>query len=173
MAIRVFAALAALCCCMGQTFAIETRTGIAGQPRPTASVDELGWLAGSWSGEGISGPAHEVYSLPAGGAMAGHFVQQNAAGIWFYELITVRADGKSIIYCLRHFNADLTAWEEKNEVRCFPLIARELDTWYFDGLTIQREGDDGMNAAVRVQGESGIQEYVFRYQRSAQGQASR
>ena len=152
--------------CMSHALATETRTAVDDQPRPVAEVGELSWLAGSWSGEGIAGPAREVYSPPTVGVIVGHFIQQRKEDIWFYELIAIRPDDTSITYCLRHFNADLTAWEEKNEVRCFPLIARERDAWYFDGLTVRREGDDAMVVAVRVSTGENTKEYVFRYNRS-------
>lgn len=161
------ALMVALCCYIGPIAAIETRTALPGQARPIASVHDLGWLAGRWSGEGITGPAHEVYSAPAGGAIVGHFRQQRGDGIWFYELMVVRPDAESITYCLRHFNPDLTAWEEKNDVRCFPLIDREADTWYFDGLTIRREDQDNMVAAVRIASGSEVRDAVFRYRRES------
>lgn len=167
MWIRAFLVATGLCGCLNQALANETRTAVSGQPRPAAKVSELSWLAGAWEGEGISGPAHEVYSPPAGGVIVGHFVQQRGEDVWFYELMTVRPDGESISYCLRHFNADLTAWEEKNQVQCFPLIARESDAWFFDGLTVRRKGDDEMVVAVRVKTRAEPQEYVFNYRRSA------
>lgn len=154
------------CACVSHALANETRTAVIGQPRPAAEVSELSWLAGSWSGQGIAGPAREIYSPPTGGVIVGHFIQQREKDVWFYELIAIRPEGTSITYCLRHFNADLTAWEEKNEVRCFPLIAREGDAWYFDGLTVRRESDDAMVVAVRVAAGASEKEYVFRYRRS-------
>lgn len=163
---RAFLAAILFSSCVSHALAAETRTAVSGQPRPAADVRELSWLAGTWIGDGISGPAREVYSSPMAGVIVGHFIQQRGDGIWFYELITIRADGDSIAYCLRHFNADLTAWEEKNEVRCFPLIAREHDRWYFDALTLRRVGEDEMVAAVRVEQGSGAAEYVFRYRKA-------
>jgi hypothetical protein len=165
---KAFLAAAVLCGCMNQALGDETRTAVSGEPRPVADIAELSWLAGAWSGVGISGPAREVYSPPTGGVIVGHFVQQRDEGVWFSELMAIRPDGTSITYCLRHFNADLTAWEEKNEVQCFPLIARERDTWYFDGLTVRRKGDDELVTAVRVVTESDTKEYMFQYRRSAE-----
>jgi hypothetical protein len=138
---------------------------VPGEPRPAASLSELDWLAGAWTGEGLGGPAEEVYSPPAGGAIVGHFRQQRGEGVWFYELMVVQPDGDSLKYCLRHFNADLTAWEDKHEVQCFALIGRDTNVWYFDGLTIRREGEDGMVSAVRVKSAAESKEYVFRYRR--------
>jgi hypothetical protein len=142
----------------------ETRTATPDAPAPEVSVNELPWLVGSWAGEGISGPAREVYSPPMGGSIAGHFIQLRGEEVWFYEIVQIRPQSESLAYCLKHFNADLTGWEEKNDVPCFPLVAREDDTLYFDGLTLRRDGPDHPVSAVRVQHNDGTtQEYVFRY----------
>lgn len=168
MSRQAFLLAVVMCGGVGQAHANETRTVVSGQARPAAHVSDLNWLAGVWDGKGTSGPAREVYSAPMGGAIAGHFIQQRNDGIGFYELIAIRPDGDSITYCLRHFNADLTAWEEKNEVQCFPLIAREPDAWFFDGLTVRRKGRDEMLVAVRVEtGGTDVKEYVFQYRRIA------
>jgi hypothetical protein len=87
--------------------------------------------------------------------------------VWFYEILSIAEVGGSLEYRLKHFNADLTGWEEKAEVRRFPLVAIENDAWYFDGLTIRRDGPDGMVGAVKVETKDGSRkEYVFRYKRT-------
>lgn len=144
----------------------ETRVAVPGAAPPAARVADLAWLAGAWEGEGLSGPAREVYSPPMGGQIVGHFAQSRGDGIWFYEIMTVAEAGGSIEYRLKHFNADLTGWEERSEVKRFPLVAVEGDAWYFDGLTIRRDGPDGMVAAVRIGSSDGAgREAVFRYRR--------
>lgn len=145
----------------------ETRRAAAGASSPPARIADLAWLAGSWEGEGITGPAREVYSAPVGGQMTGHFIQTRGDGIWFFEIMSIAEANGSLEYRLRHFNADLTGWEERNEVRRFPLVAAEGDAWYFDGLTIRRHGADGMIGAVRIDNEDGTsREAVFRYRRA-------
>ena len=144
----------------------QTRSAIPGQASPPAALGDLAWIAGQWVGEGISGPAREVYSPPMGGAIAGHFVQAKGDGIMFYEIITIAQVGPTITYRLKHFNPDLTGWEEKKEVREFRFVAREGDSWYFDGLTIRRVGPDAMHAIVNVGQEDGrAEELSFRYRR--------
>ena len=150
-----------------QQAAGETHTAPPNHLPPPAKIEDLAWIAGEWVGPGISGEAREIYSTPTGGAIAGHFVQMSANGIAFYELITIVPEGGSLAYRLKHFNADLTGWEEKNEVRSFALVAREGDAWYFDGLTVRRDGADGMIGAVKVRMKDGTErEFVIRYRRA-------
>lgn len=144
----------------------ETRSAVEGQPSPPARLADLAWLAGTWEGQGITGPAREIYGNPMGGQIAGHFTQTRGDGIWFYEIMTIVQVGDSLEYRLRHFNDDLTGWEERNEVRRFRLVAVDRDAWYFDDLTIRRDGPDGMVGAVRVRNRDGTSnEVVFRYRR--------
>lgn len=157
--------LAALIAFASSSDAGETRRGQPDVARPAASITELDWLAGAWIGDGIAGSAREVYSPPIADAIVGHFVQQRGEDIWFYELVLIRKDGDSLTYCLKHFNSDLTGWEEKNAVQCFPLVARDEHAFYFDGLTIRRDGTNRMVSTVRVETDAGQKELVFRYRR--------
>lgn len=143
-----------------------TRSARPGMPSPRASISDLKWLEGTWEGKGIAGAdAVEVYSTAKGGQMVGHFRQLNPDGtIFFYELMTITEKDGTLHYRLKHFNADLTGWEEKEVVRDFPLVAVDKDTWYFDDLTLKRDGENGMIAGVRVQKKDGAtMELSFHY----------
>lgn len=134
---------------------------------PAATLADLSWLQGNWEGEGIEGaPALEAYAPAAGGQMVGHFRQLNKDGsVMFYELITIVEEGGSLTYRLKHFNADLTGWEEKDKVVSFPLTDRKGDRLDFSGLVYERTGKDSMTASVKVT-EGGSQEtLVFRFRR--------
>jgi hypothetical protein len=145
----------------------ETRTAAPNAVSPAAQLTDLEWLVGEWVGEGLGGQAIEAWSSPAGGQMAGHFRQARADGsIWFYELMTVAQTGASLELRLKHFNADLTGWEDKAHVVSFRLIGVESEAWYFDGLTIRRDGPERMIVAVRIANQDSTErETVFRYRR--------
>ena len=144
----------------------ETRALKPGAASPPARLEDLAWLQGQWEGPGISGPATEVYSAPGGGQIVGHFRQLRDGRVWFFEITAIAQVGASLEYRLKHFNEDLTGWEEKDRVLKFPLVAVERDAWYFDGLTIRRDGTDGMIGAVRIANKDGTsREAVFRYRR--------
>lgn len=143
-------------------------SGISFAAGPTVSLADLSWLSGAWEGEGIEGaPALEAYAPAAGGQMVGHFRQLNKDGsVMFYEIITIVQDGSSLAYRLKHFNADLTGWEEKDKVVVFPLTAASQQRWDFSGLVYERTGPDAMTASVVVHGDNGKEEtLVFRFRR--------
>ncbi len=151
----------------------ETRVGEKGFESPAASIDSLGWLVGQWTGEGIQGaPAMESWLPPVGGTMVGTFVQTTGSdpedsAIMFTEHLYIMPDGKgSLVLKLKHFNADLTSWEERDDMVTFRLLALEDCAAYFNGLTLRcderEDGTDGLVAAVRMQSGG---ELFFRFAR--------
>lgn len=146
--------------------AAETRQAQPGMAPPSASISDLAWLTGQWDGEGLGGTSHEIYSPPADGQIVGHFRQSKNGKIQFYELVTVAETNGSLEFRIKHFNADLTGWEEKAEVQKFPLVAVDKDVWYFDGFTVRRDGPDGMIVTVLAKMKDGSSaELVFTYRR--------
>lgn len=146
-----------------------TRVAKAEAPRPKAAIAELAWLVGQWEGPGIEGAtSQESWLSPLGGSMAGIFVQGDGkGGVRFTEHMQIAPDGDSLVVRLKHFNADLTGWEEKDKMLSFPLVAREGQTWYFNGLTYRREGPRGLLVAVRMRENDGTSsELVFRFRRT-------
>lgn len=140
----------------------------AAMAAPAATLADMAWLQGSWEGEGIEGaPALEAYAPAAGGQMVGHFRQLNKDGsVMFYELITIVEQGGSLAYRLKHFNPDLTGWEDKDKVAVFPLTVSGKGRWDFSGLVYERTAPDAMTATVVVHGDGGKEEtLVFRFRR--------
>jgi hypothetical protein len=147
---------------------LEVRTLAEGAASPPARVEDVAWLAGRWIGEGLGGCAEESLSPPVGGQMMGMFRQTKADGsLWFYEFYTIAPKGDSITMRLKHFNPDLTGWEEKDGFVEFPLVAIEKGAVYFDGLTYQRSGKV-LRSAVSL-GENGKGEFNLRKAREGEG----
>jgi Domain of unknown function (DUF6265) len=142
-------------------------------PRPAATLDVLAWLAGgTWRGDGLGGETEESWSTPAAGAMMGMFrlVKPGAdgrKGIGFYEFLTFVEQQGSLVLKLKHFNADLTGWEEKDGFVTFRLARVTTDVIYFDGLTFQKEGRDKMTIflALRDRATNTVSEATFKYTR--------
>ncbi|MEM1195469.1 MAG: DUF6265 family protein [Pseudomonadota bacterium] len=161
-----FAALALSGVALAQDAERETRVGEKGFLSPPASLDQMGWLVGQWQGEGIRGaPAMESWLPPLGGTMVGTFVQQEADGvIMFTEHLYLMEENGTLALRLKHFNADLTGWEQKDDMLTFRLLAIEECAAYFNALTLRcadknRPGE-GLVAAVRMQSGG---ELVFRF----------
>ncbi|MEG3170705.1 DUF6265 family protein [Sphingomonas sp. ZB1N12] len=144
----------------------ETRSAAPGIAPPAASIDSLAWLEGSWHGPGLGGDATEVYAAPEAGQITGHFTQTQKGEVAFYELIQIVPVGRSLAYRLRHFNADLTGWEDKTgKPESFPLVAMEKDAVHFDGLTMRRLGPNRIDVWVRIDGKA-PREVLFSYTRT-------
>ncbi len=134
---------------------------------PLANIEQMSWMAGAWQGEAFGGTIDEVWSPPAGGAMMGMFrlVQGDETG--FYELMTLVEESGSLVFRLKHFNADLKGWEEKDETVDFPLVALEENVAFFDGITFQRADDTTLNIYLASENkEGGFDELVFNYKKN-------
>ena len=171
------AALAVLCALSiaGQGHAQEkltehTFTRSPGTPGLTAAVEDMAWLAGHWVGEALGGTVEEIWSPPRGGAMMGMFRLVKDGKTVFYELMTIVPENGSLALRLKHFNADLTGWEEKKDTVDFPLVEVADDAFHFDGLSFRPEGNDRVRIHLAMRGRDGtVSEETFAYNRVRPG----
>lgn len=141
----------------------HTLTLDQGQTSPKANIEDVAWIAGDWYGEAFGGQIEEIWRAPAGNAMMGMFrlIQKDQVG--FYEMLIIKETDTSLSYILKHFNADLTGWEEKNETVSFNLVALEENIAFFDGITFQRM-DDALTIYLASENkQGGFDELVFKY----------
>ena len=146
----------------------ETRVAAEGHVPPPATVDQAAWLLGDWVGTGINGAEAAESWLPAsGGTMVGVFLQEKPDGsIMFTEIMYMAEEEGSLVLKLKHFNADLTGWEEKDGMVRFRLLSIEPCAAYFSSLTYRCDGDDGLLVAVRMKSAGPeVEELVFRFKR--------
>ena len=139
---------------------METRVGEKDFVAPPATLEQMDWLVGQWAGTGIRGaPAMESWLPPASGTMVGTFVQEvvdeTGSSIMFTEHLYLMEEEGTLVLRLKHFNADLTGWEEKDDMLTFRLVAIEDCAAYFNALTLRWADKDkpseGLVAAVRMQ----------------------
>ncbi len=140
----------------------NTRALEDGAASPAARVADVGWLEGTWVGEGLGGQVEEIWSAPAAGALMGSFRAMREGAPLFYESFIIVEEEGSLALRLKHFNADYTGWEEKDELKIFPLVALEDEAVYFDGLTYRRSGNV-LEAFVVVDHDGERSEYAFHY----------
>lgn len=161
------AAIAALSTAFCTDFAIakdeiEIRQSTEQAASPSAKITDIAFLAGQWLGEGLGGRAEDFIDAPEGDRMIGMFSQMNPDGSpRFFEFYFFVEENGTLIVKLKHFNPDMTGWEERAEMVLFPLVAIEGTTAYFNGLTFSLRGKDKLDVAVQV----GDTVEVFRYAR--------
>jgi Domain of unknown function (DUF6265) len=137
----------------------------AGQ-RPAASLKDIAWLAGHWRGPALGGLSEEIWSTPLAGGMMGSYRLIRNDSIIFYEILTLNQERGSLVVRLKHFNADLTGWEERDQVREFPLVKLEGDRLYFDGMTFERVTQDSIHSYLAIHHKDGrVEEAAFPYRR--------
>jgi hypothetical protein len=137
-----------------------------GQQPARAKLDHLSWLAGHWRGPALGGISEEVWTAPLGGSMMGSYKLVRGDSVIFYEILALVEDDSTLVMRLKHFNADLTGWEEKAEVRSFRLVRLTPTEAYFEGMTIRRLDPDRLQVHLAIQMQDGsVREEEFRYQR--------
>jgi hypothetical protein len=138
---------------------------------PSASIEEVAWLAGHWRGEGFGGVVEELWSPPLGGAMVGVFRLVAGGQPSFYEICLLREHEGSLVYRVKHFHPDLSGWEERPDFVEFPLVKVAPDLVQFAGLTLSRAGDACVHYLAMRQGDTHA-EAAIEYRRVRQPQAA-
>ena len=134
----------------------------ADQPGPKASVNDFAWLTGEWVGTGLGGVSEEAWSTPSAGAMMGMYRLVVGGKVSFYEFLTLVEEHGSVALKLKHFNPDMTGWEEKDRFVTFRLAKLEPNVAWFGGLTYRRVGNDRLEIFLAIRDKSGtIREEKF------------
>lgn len=132
---------------------------------PAAAIEELSWLAGYWTGEGLGGTCEEMWSPPVGDRMLGIFSLRKQGELVFSEAMALVEEAGSVALKVKHFTREFVGWEEKEDFVTFPLVRLGENEAYFSGLTFRRNGDNlSIFLVLSSQGERTEQE--FRLKRS-------
>jgi hypothetical protein len=146
---------------------------MAGQPdQPIpAAIDEMTWLTGRWVGTHQADTIEEHWSAPASGAMMGMFRALRDGVPRFYELITLDAEGAGLVCRFKHFDRDLTSWEEKDAPLTLDLVElgaggavflkRGTRRW----MTYRRDGADRITVFFENEAETHHPEDEYRFAR--------
>ena len=136
------------------------RVGAAPSAGIEATLEQIAWLVGSWSGEGLGGAVEEHWTKPAGGSMLGMFrlVTRTTGKTRVCELLMIEQEGQRVVYRFRHFGPGHKPWEEPDKPLVFDLIEVSASKAVFESsvqtnpkrLTYRLEGD---KLTVHVQGE--------------------
>ena len=139
---------------------------LAAQQRPSATLADMKWLEGHWCGSALGGFVEELWSEPRGGAMMGMFRLVKGNDPVFYELLHVVEVEGSLAIRLKHFNRDLTGWEEKAQVREFKLLSIKDGVYSFEGMDFHPAGDR-LKVVLQIANKDGsTRTEIFTYSRS-------
>ncbi|KRP10257.1 MAG: hypothetical protein ABR95_06860 [Sphingobacteriales bacterium BACL12 MAG-120813-bin55] len=156
-----------LTCAITELPAQHILTLMEGQRSPEAQPQDFAWLEGSWSAEIWDGTADEVWLPLAAEMMMGTFRFYTEGTIRFLELFTIRQEGNSVLLQVKHFNPDLTGWEDSNSSENFPLVYMEPHRAYFDGITYILRDPQTLDVYVLLNNEENDtpEEAVFHFSR--------
>jgi hypothetical protein len=150
---------------IGERETANTLRAPAGSVGPPATLEAMKWLVGQWKGTGLGGVSEEIWSEPAGGVMMGMYRLVVNGKPSFYEFIHLAEENGSLVMKLKHFNADLTAWEEKERFVTFRLVKLGANEAYFSGLTFRRSVDRLQVFLALRDKEGKVREEEFRMER--------
>ena len=155
---------------LSTTFLLQSQNTISFEEgmmmSPAATLNDIEWLAGHWKGEAFGGIAEEIWSPPLDGSMMFSFRLLDKGEVSFYEFGHLIEIDATLILQLKHFDANLSGWEERDENIDFKLVKVEENRFYFDDFTIEYISDKEINMYVEVGDEDGTSNEVkFNYHR--------
>jgi len=137
-----------------------------GEEPGEATIADVAWLAGSWRGPAFDGDCEEVWTAPRGPGMLGMFRLTKDDRAVFFELMTLTERSGRMALQVKHFDPDLTGWESRDETVDFPLMWFTEKELFFDGLTIEKDGDDKLVMYLAMHGDEGTREEIIEYTRA-------
>ncbi len=134
--------------------------------RTPASLEDVSWLVGSWSGDAFGNTFEEVWNPPSAGSMVGMWKLIEEDQVVFYELMLLVEEEGSLSLKVKHFNDDLTAWENKEDYVRFRLVKIGDDAVHFSGLSFHRINEDEIHAFIALHHEGEVREEKLVYRRN-------
>lgn len=133
--------------------------------RPAASLNDVSWLVGSWAGEAFGSSFEQGWNPPSAGSMIGFFKLFDDNGVAFYELLLLVEEKGSLSLKVKHFNADFTAWEDKEDYVTFRFIKAAEDAVHFSGISFYRIDENTMHGYLVMRSGDEVREEKLIYRR--------
>lgn len=112
------------------------------------SIDDISWISGSWQGMKGESFIEEVWSAPEGSNMTGMFRMVRNGRPRLFEFMSIQETNQVVTLAIKHFDSDMTGWEEKDRSELFTLVELEGTIALFDhdeegkSLTYDLVGDE-------------------------------
>jgi hypothetical protein len=121
--------------------AVAPSTAVQAAP---ARIGLASWLEGCWDGEGLGGRLQECWSAANGTQMSGHFTLAVDGRPRFHEFLLLEEHEGGLRLRVKHFNPDMTGWEERDQSVDFRFVSADARSIVFTALAIEREGRSRM-----------------------------
>lgn len=128
-----------------------------------ATLNDISWLVGNWKGDAFGGTFQENWSNPLGNSMMFDFKLVVDGKVVFYEIGHIIEKDKTLLYQIKHFDANLKGWEEKDQSEDFRFIKKENNRMYFDNFTFEKISDNEVNLYAYF--EDSKEEVVFNFKK--------
>jgi len=133
--------------------------------RPAATLDDVSWLVGSWAGEAFGNTFEQAWNPPSAGSMIGFFKLLDDDEVAFYELLLLVEEHGSLSLKVKHFNADFTAWEDKEDYVTFRFVKAEEDAVHLSGISFYRIDENTLHGYLVMRSGDEIREEKLVYRR--------
>lgn len=130
-------------------------------PEEDFDINDYRWLTGQWYGPGMGGMNEEVWSEPEDGTMMGMYRHIKEGKTVFYEFLLLSSEGIK----LKHFNPDLSSWEEKAETTDFEMVSFTENKLEMKALTFERISENEMEIRLRMRSKGEVRTVVFEMRR--------
>jgi hypothetical protein len=98
--------------------------------------------------------------------MLGMFKLMQNGEVSFYELLVLVEEEGTLSLKVKHFNADFTAWETKEDYVNFRFISADSDAIYFSGISFYRITENELHVYLALHNEEKTWEQKLVYLRS-------
>jgi hypothetical protein len=149
---------------------ISAITGSASAQLKKASVNDLAFMAGTWTLKHEWGDMEEFWAPPMGDNMVSTFRCVKDGKVVFYEFMVIEQTDSIPVLKLRHFNKGSIGWEDKDKPYLMPVIKLSTNEVVFESLdkavliTYKRIGPLKMDCILDEKGKDGKwKKDVFNY----------
>lgn len=132
---------------------------------PNASLEDLKWIIGHWIGTALDGDCEETWLPAYNGRMIGTFRMTKTSKYKFFAFSTIMEVSNSLEMRVKHFNYEFRGWEEKDKYITFPLVKIDKNRAYFDGVTMEKIGENRLNVYMSIKFKDGTvkeEKYVYK-----------
>ncbi|HEX8019381.1 DUF6265 family protein [Mucilaginibacter sp.] len=137
-----------------------------------ASVNQLAFMAGTWTQKNGWGDMEEFWGEPMGDSIISSFRVVKDGKAAFYEFVVIEEQNHLPVFKMRHYNRGSIGWEEKDKPLLFYLVGIEKNKADFElkdksvRITYQLVSPDKLDVTLVEKDKKGkLKKDIFNYSR--------